>query len=82
MRTNIKNLSPLKRVKLVSTLTAVFMFIGLLMTFKVWTLQHNFPVIKVLKILPALGSQSTLIVFKLLLVSTFVSIFGITLKCI
>lgn len=75
MLAKLRNMSLINRLKLVSIVTSVFMLIGLLMTFKVWTLKHDFPVIKVLDFLPQLGSQITLVVFIGLLFVTIVSIF-------
>lgn len=75
MLAKLKNISLIDRLKLVSTVTAVFMLIGLLMTFKVWTLQHSFPVIKVIDFLPQLNAQLTLLIFVLLLLLTLISVF-------
>jgi len=63
------------RLKFIKIVTAIFMLIGLLMTFKVWTLNHDFPVIKVVGFLPQLGSQTTYFTFILLIIATSVSIF-------
>ncbi len=75
MLAKLKNMSLINKLKLVSIVTSVFMLIGLLMTFKVWTLKHDFPVISVLDFLPQLGAQITLIGFIGLLFVTAVSIF-------
>ncbi len=72
---NLNTLALKNRLKLIKIVTAVFMLTGLLMTFKVWTLQHDFPVIKVLDVLPAMGTIITLITFIVLLLATTGSVF-------
>jgi uncharacterized membrane protein YphA (DoxX/SURF4 family) len=71
----LKDYTLKNRLTAIKTITAVFMLLGFLMTFKVWFLQHDFPVIKVLNSIPVLGSQTTVIIFILLLLSTAMSIF-------
>ena len=75
MLSKLKSTSLENRLTFIKTVTAVFMLIGLLMTFKVWTLQHDFPVIKVIDFLPQLDYQTTYFVFILLLMATAVSVF-------
>lgn len=75
MLSKLKSASLDNRLKFIKIVTAVFMLIGLFMTFKVWTLQHNFPVIKVVDFLPQLSSRITYFTFILLLIVTAVSVF-------
>jgi|FLOH01.1.fsa_nt_gi hypothetical protein len=64
-----------KRLKIIKISTSVFMILGLLMSFNVWILNHEFPIIKVSSWMPEFSQNATSIllftIFLLLIVSIF-----------
>ena len=68
-------LNPKTSLKVIKIGTSIFMLLGIFMAFKVWTLNHLFPVLKVFEKLPAISNNITVAALLILILLLVVSLF-------